>query len=95
MTKNHAPLTSIADTGKPRPSRIHYVFRHNDDGTRTYWCGKVSGDRALRGGTPGTPRCRECEELWALNKDLHATVHPSTRTALAVLNALDCGESAK
>ena len=95
MSENPAPITTTAGTGEPRPSRVHYVFRHNNDGTRTYWCGKISSARATRGGTPGAPRCHECEELWALNKDLHATAHPEIRTALGVLAALDRGESDK
>lgn len=87
--------TLIETLDRKRRGRIHLVFRHNDDGTRTYWCGKTSSPRALNHGAPGVPRCQQCDTMWHLNRDLNATVHPSIRTTLSVLNALDRGEARK
>ena len=82
-------LENTLDTIDRRRGRIHIVTHHNEDGTRTYWCGKVSSPRALKYAVPGAPRCEECDAMRALDADLNATVHPSVRAALAVLNAVD------
>lgn len=82
-------LENMLDTIDRRRGRIHIVAHHNEDGTRTYMCGKVSSPRALKYVVPGAPRCQECDAMKALDADLNATVHPSVCTALAVLNALD------
>ncbi|KGF15160.1 hypothetical protein [Corynebacterium freneyi] len=82
-------LENTLDTIDRRRGRIHIVAHHNEDGTRTYMCGKVSSPRALKYVVPGAPRCQECDAMKALDADLDATVHPSVRTALAVLNAID------
>ena len=82
-------LENTLETIDRRRGRIHTVAHYNDDGTRTYWCGKVSSPRALKYVVPGAPRCQECDAMRALDADLDATMHPSVRTALAILNAAD------
>ena len=88
-TRFGGELENTLGTIGRRRGRIHIVAHRNDDGTRTYWCGKVSSPRALKHDVPVAPRCKECDAMRALDADLDATVHPSVRTALAVLNAVD------
>ena len=80
---------TIEALDRNRRGRIHIVAHHNDDGTRTYMCGKVSSPNALKHALPDAPRCQACDAMQALDADLDATVHPSIQTALAVLNAID------
>lgn len=82
-------LENTLGTIDRRRGRIHIVAHRNEDGTRTYMCGNVSSPRALKYDVPVAPRCKECDAMRALDADLDATVHPSVRTALAVLNAVD------
>ena len=89
LTRLGDELENTLDTIDRRRGRIHIVAHHNEDGTRTYMCGKVSSPRALKYVVPGAPRCRECDAMKALDADFDDTVHPSVRTALAVLNTLD------
>lgn len=88
-TRFGGELENTLDIIDRRRGRIHIVAHHNEDGTRTYMCGKVSSPRALKYVVPGAPRCEECDAMKALDADLDATVHPSVRAALAVLNAVD------
>lgn len=73
----------------PRRGRVHYIHHHNEDGTRSYWCGKVSTSRAMSGPDPDLPRCHQCAAAWELAKDFQQGMSHTTIVALNVLNMLD------